>query len=293
MKTKPLKLSRKQRQLEIEDYHDLMFKAAIPAQKRILIGVPMTGLVRSEWAFSRMSQVIPCNWSASDTVNWLPQSSPIGYAVAEARNLIVEQAVTQGFEWLLFLDHDVIMPPDCFVKINNYIIDGSIPVVSGLYFAKAHPPSPLVYRGRGNGSYEKWRIGDKVWVDGIPMGLTLINVKVLKLMWEIAPEYVAGGNRKVRKVFDTPSGMNVDPERRSWNSYAGTEDLAWCNRVMAGKFLQKAGFKKIGDQQYPFLIDTSMFCKHMTNDGMIYPLGFHNLDKALYEREMKERKRLA
>ena len=273
----------------ITDYHELMFHAPIPAQRRILIGVPMTGLVRSEWAFARMSQIIPCNWSASDTVTFLPQSSPIGYAVAEARNTIVNQAVTQGYEWLLFIDHDVVMPPDCFVQIDRYIIDGSIPVVSGLYFAKAHPPSPLVYRGRGNGSFENWRMGDKVWVDGIPMGLTLINVKVLKAMWDDAPWYTAGGDKKVKQVFDTPSGVKVDPDKRSWNSYAGTEDLAWCNRVMAGKYLQKAGFDKIGKQKYPFLIDTNLFCKHMTNDGMIYPLGFENLDRALYERRKKER----
>lgn len=273
----------------ITDYHELMFHAPTSAQQRILIGVPMTGLVRSEWAFARMAQVIPCNWSASDTVNWLPQNSPIGYAVAEARNIIVNQAVTQGFEWLLFIDHDVIMPPNCFVLIDKYLIDGTIPVVSGLYFAKAHPPSPLVYRGRGNGSYEKWRMGDKVWVDGIPMGLTLINVKILKAMWDDAPEYIAGGDRKVRKVFDTPSGITTGPEGRGWNTYAGTEDLAWCNRVIAGKYLQKAGFKKIGEQKYPFLIDTNMFCKHMTNDGMIYPLGFQNLDRALFERQKKER----
>lgn len=272
----------------ILDYRDLMFHAPIPAQKRVLIGVPMTGLVRSEWAFARMCQIIPCNWSASDTVNWLPQSSPIGYAVAEARNIIADQAVREKFEWLLFLDHDVVLPPTAFVQIDDYIKRGDIPIVAGLYFAKAHPPSPLIYRGRGNGSFDKWRIGDLVWADGSGMGCTLISVKVLELMWKDAPQYVAGGNKKVRKIFDTPSGMNVDPEKRSWNSYSGTEDLAWYNRVMAGKYLKKAGFK-VPNDKYPVLVDTRIFCKHMTNDGMIYPLGFDNLDKALFEREKKER----
>lgn len=271
-------------------YHNLMFHAGIPAQRRVLIGVPMTGLVRSEWALSRMCQIIPCNWSAADTIHWLPQASPIGYAVAEARNIVANKAVTEGFEWLLFLDHDVVLPPDAFVKINEYILDGTIPVVSGLYFAKAHPPSPLIYRGRGNGHFTGWRMGDKVWVDGIPMGTTLINVKVLKAMWEDAPEYVAGGNQKVRRIFDTPFGMNVDPEKRTWDSFAGTEDLAWCNRVIAGKYLAKAGFKEIQKKKYPFLMDTSIFGKHITNDGMLYPIGWQNLEKALIERSKKEKK---
>lgn len=280
------------KQKTILDYHQLMFHAPIPAQKRVLIGVPMTGLVRSEWAFARMCQIIPCNWSASDVVNWLPQSSPIGYAVAEARNIIVDQAVREKFEWLFFLDHDVVLPPTAFVQIDKYITEGDIPVVSGLYFAKAHPPSPLVYRGRGNGSYGKWNIGDKVWADGAGMGCVLINVKLLTLMWHDAKEYIAGGNKKVRKVFDTPFGMNVDPEKRTWDSFAGTEDLAWYNRVIAGNYLAKAGFKKIAKQRYPFLVDTSIFCKHMTNDGMIYPLGFQNLDNALFKQEAKKRSSL-
>lgn len=270
-------------------YENLMFQADIPAQRKVLIGIPTTGIVRSEWAFSRMCQIIPCNWSASDTVHWLPQSSPIGYAVAEARNIVVDQAVTQKYDWLLFIDHDVVLPPDCFVRMDEYIKSGKYPIVAGLYFAKAHPPSPLVYRGRGNGSYDKWRIGDKVWADGSGMGCTLISVKVLELMWKDAPKYTAGGNRKVRRVFDTPSGTVVDPEKRSWNSYAGTEDLTWFNRVIAGKYLQKAGWKKIGDSRLPVLIDTSIFCKHITNDGVIYPLGYESLDQALYKREARER----
>lgn len=281
-------LSKKER-----DYHNLMFRASIPAQRRILIGVPMTGLVRSEWAFARMCQIIPCNWSSSDCVHWLPQASPIGYAVAEARNIVVNKAVTEGFEWLLFLDHDVVIPPDTFVRIDEYIRNGDIPVVSGLYFAKAHPPAPLIYRGRGNGHYKDWTAGDKVWVDGIPMGLTLINTKVLKCMWDDAPEYVAGGNQKVRRVFDTPFGMNVDPEKRTWDSFAGTEDLAWCNRVIAGKYLKKAGFPEIQAKKYPFLMDTALFGKHMTNDGQIYPLGWQMIEKTLIDRQVKERKKAA
>lgn len=279
--------------LGIRSYHDLMFHAPHPTQNRVLIGVPMTGLVRSEWAFARMCQVIPCNWSSSDSVHWLPQSSPIGYAVAEARNIIADQAVQQGFEWLLFIDHDVVMPPDAFVRLNEYILDGSVPVVSGLYFAKCHPPSPLLYRGRGNGHYKGWKIGDKVWVDGLPMGITLISVKVLRAMWLDAAPYVAGGDKRVRKVFDTPYGINVDPEQRSWNSFAGTEDLAWCNRVIAGRYLQKAGFKAVGRREYPFLVDTALFCKHITNDGMVYPLDFQTVEQALVERERKTRRRLA
>jgi hypothetical protein len=218
----------------------------------------------------------------------LPHAAPIGYSVADARNCITHQAVESNFEWLLFIDHDVVMPPDAFVKMNEYVLHGKYPVVSGLYYAKGDPPSPLIYRGRGNGHFRDWKIGDKVWVDGIPMGITLISVKLLRKMWEDAKWYVAGGNRKVKMVFDTPSGVHVDPEKQSWDTFAGTEDLTWCNRVMAGKYLAKAGFKDVGAKKYPFLMDTSIFCRHITNDGISYPLCHEALGRSLWEREKKK-----
>lgn len=287
-----MKSTAKSKKSDIRSYHDLMFHAPFQNQKRILIGVPTTGLIRAEWAFARMSQIIPCNWSSSDSVHWLPMYGPIGYAVAEARNIIVHRAVTQEFEWLLFIDHDTIMPPDCFVKMDNYMMDGDIPVVSGLYFAKAHPPSPLIYRGRGNGHYKGWKLGDQVWVDGIPMGCTLINVKLLAAMWADAPWYMAGGDQKVKAVFDTPQGHVKSPQKAGWDTYSGTEDLAWCNRVMKGGYLKKAGFPKIQKKEFPFLVDTSIFCKHITNEGQVYPLDWQLVDRVLREKDPRIQKRI-
>lgn len=255
------------------DYFSLLFKAPTSQSNRILVGVPMTGLIRSEWAIARYGQIIPCNWSHSDVIHWINQCTPLGYAVAEARNLVAHEAIKGKFEWLFFIDHDVILPPDCFVKINQYMMAAKYPVVSGLYFAKCHPPEPLLYRGRGNSFYNKWKPGEKVWVDGIPMGCTLIHVSVLKAMAADAPDYTISGNRTVKKIFDTPAGTHVDVEKKSWHGFAGTEDLAWCNRVIAGKYLHKAGWKDVSKKTYPFLVDTSIFCKHMTMDGQVYPKG--------------------
>src|SRR3990172_778608 len=256
-----------------KEYLSLLFKPKHLLSNRILIGVPMTGVISSEWAISRYGQVIPCNWSNSEIIHWMNQCTPLGYGVAEARNVIVDQCVRGNFDWLFFIDHDVILPPDCFIKINNYMLKADIPVVSGLYFAKSHPPEPLVYRGRGNGHFADWKIGQKVWVDGIPMGCTLIHSSILKLMYNDAPPCTVGGNRKVRQVFDSPAGIYSDPEKGSLHGYSGTEDLAWCNRVIGGKYLKKAGWPEIGKKKYPFLIDTSIFCKHITMDGQVYPIG--------------------
>ena len=56
-----------------------------------------------------------------------------------------------------------------------YMQQGDVPVVSGLYFTKSEPSEPLIYRGRGSGAYLDFRMGDKVYADGVPTGCLLIH----------------------------------------------------------------------------------------------------------------------
>ncbi len=53
-------------------------------------------------------------------------------------------------------------------------------VVSGLYFSKGVPSWPLIFRGRGNGAFLNFRIGDRVWCDGIPTGFLLVHMSVIR-----------------------------------------------------------------------------------------------------------------
>jgi len=138
--------------------------------RRILVGVPMTGLVRSEWVMARYGQAIPANWSSVDMVQFIDQYSPLKYLVADARNIIATDCVEKDFQFLLFIDHDVILPQGFLLAVNKRIQENEIPMWSGLYFTKSVPSDPLVYRGRGNSYYKDWKMGDEVWVDGIPMG---------------------------------------------------------------------------------------------------------------------------
>ena len=259
-----------------EHYLSLLQQSAVAnPSTRLMIGVPMTGLIRAEWAIARWGQIIPCNWSLSEYVQLVNQVTPLGYGVADARNIMVHHAVQGDFEWYFSLDHDVILPPDAFVQLNTYMREAKVPVVSGLYFAKCHPPEPLIYRGRGNSYFAKWALGEKVWVDGIPMGCCLIHGSLLKAMYVEAPEYVvpaALGQMVIRRVFDTPAFRLIDPETGTMRGFSGTEDLAWCDRVIHGEFLKKAGWKAIARRRWPFLIDTSILCQHIDPSGQKFPL---------------------
>jgi len=126
-------------------------------QQRFAVGIPMTGLIRAEWAFARFGQVIPCNWSQFDVVSWISPYSPVDFLVADARNIIVHDVLQVGAEWLFFIDHDVVLPPDTTLKLNERMINDAVPIMSGLYFTKSRPAEPLVYREIGGGYFADWR----------------------------------------------------------------------------------------------------------------------------------------
>lgn len=253
-----------------DGYTGKIFGSKEAAAQRIMIGIPMTGNLRAEWVLARYGQVIPCNWSQVDCIHWLDQWSPIGFLVADARNVIATACVEQGFSWLFFVDHDTILPPDTILKFNDRMLKADVPIISGLYFTKSVPSEPLVYRGRGNSYYNKWKLGDEVWVDAVPNGCTLIHASILKVLYDESEEYEVKGH-KVRRIYETPARSYFDPETNSWFNSVGTEDLEFCSRVQRDNIFKKAGWPKFQRKKYPFLIDTSIFCKHIDNNGVQYP----------------------
>jgi hypothetical protein len=73
----------------------------------------------------------------------------------------------------------------------------------------------------------------------------------------------------MKQIFETPrrfmrDGGEIDTQQ-------GTSDLEWCTRVIDGKFFEKAGWSEYQKMQYPFLVDTNIFCKHINPDGEIFP----------------------
>jgi hypothetical protein len=236
---------------------------------RVLIATPTTGLVRIEWVQSRYGQIIPANWSSVQMTEWMNSYIPLRYQVDDAQNMIVKHLVEGDFEWLLLIEHDTCPPPDAFIRFNQYMREEKVPVVSGLYYTRSRPSEPLVYRGRGTGAYTDFKIGDAVWCDGVPTGCLLIHGGILREMWKESPEYAIRGV-VTRRVFDTPRLVYQDSNGNSF-AQSGTSDLEWCTRVMKGEFFEKAGWKKYQVMQYPFLVDTNIFCRHINPDGEAFP----------------------
>ena len=233
----------------------------------ILIGIPTEGLVRFEWAHARYGQIIPVNWSAT---GFDLAYIAAGYSVADAYNLICQQAIEKKVEWLLTVEDDVLLPPDCFLRIGKYMEKGDVPVVSGLYYTKGNPAEPLIFRGRGNGAFRDFKMGAKVWFDGLPMGCLLLHMSIIRYMWNTSPGYRAPDGTQLREIFKTPGEVHYDPENFSYTKKTGTQDLYFFDRVMKENVLKETGWKN--RRKYPFLCDTGIFCKHIDrNNGRQYP----------------------
>lgn len=249
-----------------------VIKCRTPWQHRMLIGTPTTGLVRMEWVMARYGQLMPTNWSHVDHLEYMHTIAPLRYSVHDAQNIIVKQAIEKEVEWLLLVEHDNILPMGAFIMLNQYMLNHSAPVVSGLYFTKGDPPEPMIYRDLGRGYYNDWEMGDKVWCSGVPTGTLLVHMSIMRSVWNESEEYEVDGHR-LRKVFDQPAKIIYSPERAELMVASGTSDLAWCDRVVKEKHLKKAGWDKFQRRKYPFLVDTNIFVQHIDQNGRMFPVN--------------------
>lgn len=245
-------------------------KSQIDQRKRLMISVPLTGLIRAEWALAKYGQVIPCNWSQVEMISWMDMFSPMGFLVADARNVAVKQFIEGNYEWLFFIDHDVVLHPQTFSKWNEYMVKADVPIFGGLYFTKSVPSEPLMYRGLGNSYFTNWKLGDKVWIDGMGLGCNMIHRSMLEHIYKDSAEYQIG-TLKIKKVFQTPTNTFFDAEKNAWMNTGGTEDLDFYHRLKDGGYYKKGGWSKYQDKQYPILCDTSVFCRHIDWNGVQYP----------------------
>lgn len=256
----------------VRDYRTIVLDSGATYTNRVCIGTAMTGLVRAEWVGARYGQIIPMNWSQVEVKQWINSFIPLRYQVADAQNLIVRHAINYDFEWLLLIEHDVVLPADAFLRFDKYIRDEEVPVVSGLYYSRSRPSHPLIFRGRGTSVYDRFEQGDLVWCDGVPTGCLLIHMGIIRAMWEESPEYLVR-NELTRRVFETPRFMFLEKGTGRLSTSAGTSDLEWCTRVIKQDFLRKAGWTAHADehQEWPFLVDTNIFCRHINPDGEQFP----------------------
>ena len=237
----------------------------------IFIAVPTTGIVRYEWHMAFQALVTPTNWSSVSMSRGI--SAAQGYTVAQARNLLIRDFLQSNRDWLLFIDHDVLVTPNLHIWVRSHVENPISPVIGGLYYVKGTPAEPLIYRGNGDGAYKKFVLGEKVWCSGLGMGCTLLEREFVETLWRASPVIKLPDGSMARKVFHTPQTAWIDPETQKWMVLSGTEDLYMLgNAIKLDIFKKIPKWKHLSGKKYPYIVDTNLFLRHININGMQYPL---------------------
>jgi len=187
----------------------------------LAVGVPTRGLkVGLEWALGFFAQNYPHNTNRNINV-------VRGRPIAEARNLIVENALGWKSKYIWFLDDDVSCPNFAARKLMYDLeqADDDVMVAGGIYCSKEEYPAPMVFKENGNGPFWKWKKNEVFDCEGIGTGCMMIKTEVFQ---HLEKPYF-------KTVDEYPKEDSEVIMRRV------TDDLYFCKKVV------EAGFKIIAD----------------------------------------------
>lgn len=250
---------------------------------QVLLGTPTLGQLNIAWYNAMVGMVTPPNWS-------LVRSTPVGYTVADAQNMIVDAFLRGPFRALILIEDDTCPPPEAILVFDRWFWKmerkKAPPVVSGVYHIKGSAetrrgkkggieqlgPEPLVYRGGGTRAYRDWKYGDVVWVDGVPTGALLLHRSILEA-WANEPDVpiytVPGYHFPLKRIFESPAKVWVEDD--GVHIASGTSDLYWSSQTIKRGLLAKAGWPQYQRKQYPYIIDTSLRFGHVDRGtGIVY-----------------------
>jgi len=133
---------------------------------------------------------------------------------------------------LFFYGDDMIPPWDGFVKLYEEAEKNQWDCLTGLYFVKGEPPTPLTWRNDHIGRLQPnkdYKVGEVIWVDLTGLDFTLIRTSMLEQM---EPPYFKTGPSLRSSI---PNAIAKYADHQSIVMH--TEDVWFYNKVkeMGGK----------------------------------------------------------
>ena len=135
---------------------------------RVLVATLTRELVTTAWAMHFRQLIIP-----NGTYTMLS-----GMPFDHARNTACLKLLEMKWEYLFFLDDDVGCPPDTIIRLLKH----KLPIVSGVYYRRNLPLTPVMLRNTPNGPawVTEYPSNSLIEVDFVGAGCLLIQRKVLE-----------------------------------------------------------------------------------------------------------------
>lgn len=209
-----------------------------------MVGLPTNG----EHSFLFTQFMLGTAWPTNFAMEF---RAVVGHEVGDARNILVQEAISRGAKYLMFIDEDVIGPQNGVRKLL-YLLQNhpEWTMAGGLYPTKSIPPEPLIFTEWGQGCSWGWKLGELVRVKGTGCGFNMYRVADLAAMTE--PKEVERRNpwngtpMVVREWFKTDKWYTEGPSGVAAEGH--TEDSYFY--VMA----ERAGLQ--------CWVDTGVWCRH-------------------------------
>jgi len=69
----------------------------------------------------------------------------IGSLVYESRNNLAKQAIKSAFDYIMFIDSDMVFDADLMPRLMKHCEEDGMDIVSGIYFRRRPPFTPVIY----------------------------------------------------------------------------------------------------------------------------------------------------
>lgn len=139
--------------------------------KKMLVAIPTSGIQYSEFALSLRMLRIPENCQVAFAM--------LKNTTLDAAHNHVAHAMPGDTDYVLYLDENVLIPPDALEKLIEHDKD----VVSGLYFRNTYPYTPMVFKSNNDKKYDPILDYDDdklMEVDACGAGCLLVKTEVFK-----------------------------------------------------------------------------------------------------------------
>lgn len=143
-------------------------------EKSILIGIPCSKYIEAETFESLYNMEIPKGYTTEFQYFY-------GYNIAQVRNLMADTAIRRKFEYMLWIDSDIIVPKDALMKLVGHEKE----CVAGVYIQRRpdiEVPEVYIREGEGVRNASLMEIGQNglVEVAACGFGCMLTKTEVLK-----------------------------------------------------------------------------------------------------------------